>query len=403
SIGAHGFAGFSPPQAGLWGRSNIAVYGDMEADITDNLTAGFAVRYEDFESFGDTTNYKLAVRYVFTEDLSARASFSTGFRAPTPGQDNVTKVSTRTVDGELQQSGQIPAGNAIAQALGAEVLKPEGAKNISIGSVWNVTEELTITADWFRITMEDRIGLTGLTDITALAATDAQFDSIACPNAKAADSSLAVCLQEIGVPGAADLAQVQFYTNDFATTTTGFDIVASMDVDLGEIGDGNFAIAWNHTKTEVDDAGSEVSRNKVVDLENYNPHDRATFTYNHFIGDWRLLARVSYYADWVEAGWSDDPSGAGTNYTIDCQNTNDPDVNRDNCYSGASLLDLEASYTFNDNYSITVGASNALNKDAPLDIDNHDNTYSGSGTIYTNTSPWGFDGAFYYVRVRATF
>ena len=403
SIGAHGFAGFSPPQAGLWGRSNIAVYTDLEADITDNLTAGLAIRYEDFESFGDTTNYKLAVRYVFTEALSARASFSTGFRAPTPGQDNVTKVSTRTIDGELQQSGQIPASNAIAQALGAEVLVPESAENISIGGVWNVSEDLTITADWFQITMEDRIGLTGLTDITALSASDAQFAGIACPNAKAGGSSLGVCLQEIGVPGAADLAQVQFYTNDFATTTTGYDIVATWDVDFGEMGDGNFAAAWNHTETEVDNAGSEVSRNKVVDLENYNPHDRATFTYNHFVGDWRLLARVSYYADWVIGGWSGDPSGGGTNYTIDCQNTNTPDVNRDNCYSGATLLDLEAAYTFNDNYTITVGASNALNEDAPLDIDNHDNTYSGSGTVYTGTSPWGIDGAFYYVRVRASF
>ena len=406
SIGAHGFAGFSPPQAGLWGRSNIAIYTDMEADVTDNLTAGFALRYEDFESFGDTTNYKLAVRYVFTEDLSARASFSTGFRAPTPGQDNVTKVSTRTIDGELQQSGQIPASNAIAQALGAEVLEPESAENISIGGVWNVTEDLTITADWFQITMEDRIGLTGLQDITALNASDAQFNDINCPDAKTAGSSLGACLQELGVPGAADLAQVQFYTNDFATTTTGFDIVASWDVDFGEMGDGNFAAAWNHTETEVDNAGNEVSRNKVVDLENYNPHDRATFTYNHFVGDWRLLARVSYYGDWVEAGFSDDPTARGangTNYTIGCVNDDASGVNEDNCYSGTSILDLEAAYTFSDNYSITVGASNALNEDAPLDIDNHDNTYSGSGNIFTGTSPWGFDGAFYYVRLRATF
>jgi iron complex outermembrane receptor protein len=38
SIGAHGFAGFSPQQAGLWGRSNIAAYAEAEADLTDRLT-----------------------------------------------------------------------------------------------------------------------------------------------------------------------------------------------------------------------------------------------------------------------------------------------------------------------------------------------------------------------------
>jgi len=404
SIGAHGFAGFSPPQAGLWGRSNIAVYTDLEADITNDLTMGVAVRYEDFESFGDTTNGKLAVRYVFTEDFSARASVSTGFRAPTPGQDNVTKVSTRTVDDQLMQTGQIPATNAIAQALGAQMLQPESATNFSIGGVWNVTEDLTITADFFNIVMEDRIGLTGLQDITTLSANDAAFSSIACPNAHGADSSLAVCLQEIGVPGAADLARVQFYTNDFETTTTGYDIVASWDVDLGEAGEGNFSVAWNHTETEVDDAGNEVSRNKVLNLENYNPQDRATFTYNHFIDDWRFLARASYYGDWIVGGWSGDTTARGpngTDYTIDCTNDAASGVNRDNCYSGATVIDLEAAYTINDNFTVIVGASNAFNEDAPLDIDNHNGV--GAGTLYTGTSPWGIDGAFYYVRLRAEY
>jgi len=36
SIGAHGFAGFSPQQAGLWGRSNIAVYGKCDQGIYGN-------------------------------------------------------------------------------------------------------------------------------------------------------------------------------------------------------------------------------------------------------------------------------------------------------------------------------------------------------------------------------
>ncbi len=69
SIGAHGFAGFSPPQAGLWGRSNIAAYGELEADLTDSFTASVAVRYEDFESFGDTTNFKVSMRWAATDSL----------------------------------------------------------------------------------------------------------------------------------------------------------------------------------------------------------------------------------------------------------------------------------------------------------------------------------------------
>ena len=114
SIGAHGFAGFSPPQAGLWGRSNYALYGELGADFSDAFSGQVALRFEDFDSFGTTTNYKVAGRYAITDNFALRASYNTGFRAPTPGQENVTKISTITVEGELQQQGQIPPTNPIA-------------------------------------------------------------------------------------------------------------------------------------------------------------------------------------------------------------------------------------------------------------------------------------------------
>jgi len=68
----------------LWGRSNIAAYAEAEADLTDRLTGSVAVRYEDFESFGDTTNYKVAGRFALTDAFAIRGSFNTGFRARRP-------------------------------------------------------------------------------------------------------------------------------------------------------------------------------------------------------------------------------------------------------------------------------------------------------------------------------
>ncbi|MCZ6708773.1 MAG: TonB-dependent receptor, partial [Gammaproteobacteria bacterium] len=61
-VGAHGFAGFSPAQAGEFERSNFAVYTDLEADITENFLLGFALRFEDFDDFGTTTNGKISAR-----------------------------------------------------------------------------------------------------------------------------------------------------------------------------------------------------------------------------------------------------------------------------------------------------------------------------------------------------
>jgi len=401
SIGAHGFAGFNPPQAGQWGRSNIAVYSELEADVTERLTLGAAIRYEDFESFGDTTNYKLAGRFAITDSFALRASYSTGFRAPTPGQENVTKVSTVTVDGELQQRGQIPPTNPIAVALGGAALIPEDATNVSAGIVWDITDTLSMTFDYYQINVENRISQTGTVDITGLNSTDPEFDNINCPITKGLGGSLAECLQEIGVPGAADLAGVSFYTNDFETTANGFDLVATWDTDWGNAGNGTLTAAWNWTETTVDNAGSEVDRNKVVSLENRNPHNRGVFTYNHFIGNFRFLARARYYDDWIASGFSGDPTDPGpngNNYTIDCvvQNFNDA------CYSGSTIFDLEAAYTFADKYSVILGMQNVADETGPVDQDNLDGTI-GSGNTYTGTNPWGYEGGFMYLRFRAEF
>ena len=395
SIGAHGFAGFSPEQAGYWGRSNYAVYTDLEADITDSFTAGIAVRYEDFESFGDTTNFKVSGRYRLTDSLAVRASYNTGFRAPTPGQENVTKLSTITVDGELQQRGQIPPTNPIAGALGAQALKPEDSKNYSLGMVWDVTGDINVTVDYFNIELENRIAATGTIDISSRQA----IAGVGCPTALAAGSNLALCLQEAGVPGAADLSSVSFYTNDFATTTQGIDLVATWNLDFGNMGNGTLNAAWNWTETEVDNAGQEVNRNRVVGLENQNPQNRGVFTYNHFLNDFRFLARLRTYDDWIDSGWSGDTTPRGPNglgYTINCG------FNTDNCFSGESVVDLEAAYTWNSNYTFVVGANNAFDQDAAINQTNLDGTI-GDGSLYAGSTPWGTEGAFYYARVRVDF
>jgi len=394
SIGAHGFAGFSPNQAGAFARANYAFYVDMEADITDQWLVALAGRFEDFDDFGTTSNYKLATRFNVTDDVSLRGSYSTGFRAPTPGQSNVTKVSTITVDGVLQQRGQIPPTNPIAQFLGAEPLKPEDATNFTLGVAWNVTQDLTVTADYFSIELKDRIAQTGTIDISGQPVPT----GVGCT---ALSTNLAECLQELGVPGASDLSSVSFFTNDFRTTTTGVDLVATYFMDWDNAGTTSFSAAWNRTETEVDDAGSEVSRDRVAELENYNPENRGIFSATHNMGALRLMIRASYYDEWVDGNYSGDPvaaaaGAAGNAYALDCQ------VNRDHCYGDQWILDFEAGYTFNERYSVIVGANNFTDEAGEVEMGNLDGTV-GSGNTYPTGSPFGSDGGYYYVRFRANF
>jgi len=390
SIGAHGFAGFSPDQAGEFRRENYAIYTDLEADITEALLVGVAVRFEDFTDFGTTTNGKLAARYKITPTFNLRGSVSSGFRAPTPGQSNVTKVSTVTIDGELQQRGQIPPDNPIAQFLGGEELDAEDAINFTVGGAWDVTNNLTLTLDFFQINVEDRISQTGTIEIA----------DVPIPGSIAADcpaaANLPQCLEVLGIPGATDLNSVSFFTNDFETTTTGIDFVASYTQDWGQAGISDLTAAWNWTETEVDDAGSEVSRDRVVDLENFNPEHRGIFTVNHLLGDWRFLLRASYYDDWIVGDFPGDPfHDGGTAFQIDCS--------RDDCYNGEWIFDAEVAYTLNDRYTFVVGGQNLFDEKGPRDANNTapPGFSNNSGQARATSTPWGFDGGFFYARFEA--
>ena len=95
SVGSNGFSGYSPLAAGRWNRSSIGAYGDIElSGLDDRRTIGTAARVENFEDFGTTLNGKLSGRYRLVDAFSLRASVSSGFRAPTPGQQNGLNLST---------------------------------------------------------------------------------------------------------------------------------------------------------------------------------------------------------------------------------------------------------------------------------------------------------------------
>ena len=128
SAGSNGFPGFSPIAAGQWDRANYALYGDLELRGRSNKwTVGAAARIEDYEDFGSTLNGKLAGRYVLTPAWALRGSVSSGFRAPTPGQQNAFNVSTR-YDLQLRDlvnDGTIPSTSRAAQLRGGRLLEPE--------------------------------------------------------------------------------------------------------------------------------------------------------------------------------------------------------------------------------------------------------------------------------------
>ena len=64
------------------------------------------------------------------------------------------------------------------------------------------------------------------------------------------------------------------------------------------------------------------------------------------------------------------------------------------------LVDLELKLTLADNYTVTLGAENLFDE---LPGDEQEPVSRFLGVRQSLTSPFGFNGGFYYVRVRADF
>ena len=363
SIGSNGFPGFSPGTAGTFARANWAVYADLETRFTEQFLLAAAVRHEDFEDFGTTTNWKLTGRYDFTDTFAVRGALSTGFRAPTPGQANVSQVTTAFIDGELRDTATLPPALLAGLFPGAEPLQPEESKNASLGLVWNSGNWL-VTADAYRIEVTDRIARSTDFDVT-----QAQRDELAAR----------------GRPDLGSLSRVGFFVNDFDTTTSGVDLVASFD--SGHFGgDTTYSLAANWNQTEVDDfTPGIISEARVKKIEESLPSTKGYFSISHQREVFHANARVNYYGSFYEDHLdSDVVLAADGGLPI---------------YGGSAVtVDAELGWTLASGLYFSVGAQNLLDE-VP-----DDNPWGGvAGAEYPVHAPYGFNGGFYYGRVGFRF
>jgi iron complex outermembrane receptor protein len=359
SSGSNGFNGFSTRSQGSFSRHNISAYIDAEQEFSDDLIATFALRYEDFSDFGSTTNFKVSGIYNVTDEFSLRGAVATGFRAPTIGQSNVTNVTT-AFDSSLRLVDQatLPPTNPISVQLGGKQLQPEDSESYSVGFVYESESSLFVTADFFHIEVTDRIAQT---------------------------TDLAVSAQDIadllaqGVTDAANFTSIKFFTNDFDTTTQGLDLVVSYSAELAEGTDTKFSLAYNHTTTEVDSFNPAIiSDTRVKQLEENLPEDKFTFTVSHQFGDIDSFFRVNYYGEFFEAHLD-----AGS-LPIDV--------------GSAVTVDAEIAMEVSESLRVAFGAQNMFDEYPD------DNPYSGIvGAKYPVTSPFGFNGGFWYLKADYKF
>ena len=345
SAASNGFSGFSDIAAGDWSRSNYAAYGDAEFTPTDDLMLGLALRFENFSDFGSTLNYKAATNFSVSEELKLRGSFSTCFRAPTPGQQNSFNVSTLfdPALNDLVNRGSIPSTHAAAELVGGRPLDPEKSNNFTAGFIVD-RADFSLTVDYFQIDLKDRLGISKNYSLT-----DAQRDQLIAS----------------GITSARNIQTFRFFINDFETRTRGVDVVF-----VTPAGNGDFSFVYNLTDTKVTRRTETLSETRVRQLEEALPKSRANATLTQSINEtWDVLIRMNYYDSW----W---------------------DRDNDQEYPGVwRLFDIETNVKPNEKMQIALGARNILNTFP------EENMNKGSvGEKYSEYTPFGFNGAFWYAK-----
>jgi len=245
--GADSFAGNSPENSGKFNRYNFGGYFSLDFDVTEAFLISGTVRTENYSDFGNTFVYKLSSRLKLGEKLTARASISSGFRAPTLHQIYTQKAQYSFIPGQgIQVGGLVNNVSSQANLLGIPQLDAEKSTNFTVGLGAKLSKNFNFTLDYYNIAVKDRIVLS--TEIGPTDTGGTELDNILANN---------------------NLSDLSFFVNALDTRTSGIDFVANykgLELGAGKLGfnlSGNYTIqneregAVNNPKI-VEDAGQSV-------------------------------------------------------------------------------------------------------------------------------------------------
>ncbi|MBP1204270.1 iron complex outermembrane receptor protein [Duganella sp. 1411] len=365
NAGSQGFPGFQPGDRVKAKRHSDAAYLDLEADLTRDVKAQAALRYEKFSDFGSTVTGKLAGSVRVADAVLLRGSASTGFRAPSLQQSYLSTTFTDFIGGVPKEVVLAPNGGVVANAAGIPKLKEEKSTSYTLGTTWTPNQALSVTADLYRIKIKDRIVLSG------------RFNADNYPD-------LADRLAALGV------GEAQFFVNSVDTKTQGLDLTASHKANFGANKLTTF-LALNVSKTEVTGIHAPASLRGFEDvllsekerlyIEQGAPKSKVTLGFNYATGPLETDFKIIHF-------------GPQTLGTFDGTANGVPNQH----YESKTSADLSFTYALSKNMKVTVGGNNIFNvKPTAQDANQTDNGFKYESVQF------GLNGASYFGRLWVRF
>ena len=360
--GAQVFSGFRPADSGTHKRDSKALYLNLEADITKQFGASAALRSERYSDFGDATSAKLAGRYAFTPEVALRGTASTGFRAPSLVQQYYSTTTTSFISSVPYDVRTFAVSDPVARQLGAEDLKAEKSRNLSIGVLLQPTKAFTTSVDVYQVDVTDRIVLSE--NLTG-AAVRAFLGAHGYPNTDGG----------------------RYFTNGIDTRTRGLDLVSTYRLDLQSRGRVDLSLGYNYNTTDI----THIAANPEILARNGLAVQRIGRAETGRITRGAPADRLTLGADWGIGAWN--LRGLATRYgSFTAFHATNPDL--DQTFGAKWVFDASASYKLKQ-WTFTGGVDNLTDKyPERLTAATRPNTV----LPYSQSSPFGFNGRFAYLK-----
>ena len=364
-------------------RDRSAAYLEFQVGLPANVELSAAVRYERYEQEGSLTGPqgqvvnsstfdavvpKFGISWRPVDSLLLRASYGDSFRAPNMGEmfSSQSLSFEKAVDSLwCNEPGNVDAVYCATSNQhktwygGNPDLEAEEGNSLTLGGVWNATDNWNIELSYFSIAYENKIESISVNDILRDEIKNGSSPYVH----RGADGKI-----EYIEAGVRNLATVE---------TSGIDFVTAYNLETG-IGDFNFRLDLTHV---LDFKKQDNAESEMIDYAGLTDSP-----------DWRGNFATSWKYDDFSAAWTVVYIGRqSADYYNQLEET---DVYVD--YSNYFKHNIQFAYNHAYNGSITVGVNNVFDADAP-------NFYTYADYRDVNVGLYDVLGRTYYLRINQKF
>lgn len=351
-------------------RDLKAAFFEVLLPVTSTFEVNIAGRYDEYSDYGSDFSPKLSLRWQPLENLTLRGSYGEGFRAPS--MDILTAKASFSADATNDEATCIMlTGNPVCNTqintwrIANPNLGSETSKQYTFGAVWDATDWLNLSLDYYNIEIDNRIAFVGASTIISCLRGTTTF----CPPGlsffpegtrnNVPDESLGLGVELDPATGGIRVAQTG-YANLGTVNTDGVDFRIETRFDLG-----NFGTLRNRF------AASYMIDQHVNEGDNYvgqpeAPRIRGGLQNIWAIGDFDVNWNIDYihrtqsyiYRTWISRVVNNGYTGSLADLTDGLGTKHIPSMVTHN---------VQVSYKAPWDATITLGVNNLLDRDPSMD------------------------------------